>query len=180
MKIHLLITTALLAAGPALAQNRAGRPVMRDAATHEQLTEVTRKAAAQKTEPVFQPKEGKDPSKENRPADLIGRSDILCYNGIATLVPKRAVLHIPKSMAGRIGMQDGAKIVTWPDFIAGNRAWITTSTVSRVQAEGNEPLSEATVKSFAKESRVVIAVYQECPISVLPLKVPEVPTAAAQ
>lgn len=180
MKTHLLIATTLLAAGPALAQKKAARPVMRDAATHEQLTEVARKAAEKKTEPVFQPKEGIDPAKANQPADLISRSDILCFNGIATLVPKRAVLHIPKSMAGRIGMQDGAKIVTWPDFITKNRAWITTSTVSRPQAEGNQPLSEATVKSFAKESRVVIAVYQECPISVLPLKAPETETAAAQ
>lgn len=180
MKTHLLIAATLLAAGPAPAQNQAARPVMRDAATHEQLTEVVRKAAEKKTEPVFQPKQGADPAKTNQPADLIGRSDILCYNGIATLVPKRAVLHIPKSLAGRIGMQDGAKIVTWPDFITGNRAWITTATVSRAQAEGKQPLSEATVKTFAKESRVVIAVYQECPISVLPLKVTETPPTAAQ
>ena len=173
MKTPLLFTTALLAGGASFAQ-----PKMRDAATHEQLVELARKAEEKKTEPVFQPMQGEDPSKVNRPADLISRSDILCYNGVATLVPKRAVLHIPKKLADRVGMQDGAKIVTWPDFIIANRGWITTSSVSRLQAEGNLPLAEATVKSFEKETRMVIAVYQECPISVLPLKVPEVPTAA--
>lgn len=175
MKTQFLFTAALLAAGVSFAG-----PKMRDAATHDQLVEVTRKAAQEKTEPVFQPAQGEDPSTANRPADLISRSDILCYNGVATLVPKRAVLHIPKNMASRIGMQDGAKIVTWPDFISANRGWITTSSVSRVQAEGNQPLAEATVKSFAKETRLVIAVYQDCPISVLPLKVVEAPTAAVK
>ena len=179
-----ILALTLLAAASAGAQNAPARLKMRDAATHDQIVEIARKAAAEKTEPVFQPVEGKDPSIANRPGDLISRSDILCYGGVATLVPKRAILHIQKNMAGRIGMQDGAKIVNWREFHASNRAWITTANVSRTQAEGNEPMSEATVKSFAKESRIVVAVYHEGPISVLPLKVPEVseeaPTAAAK
>ncbi len=179
-----ILALTLLAAAGAAGQQAPGRLKMRDAMTHDQIVEITRKAAAEKTEPVFQPVEGKDPSVENRPADLISRSDILCYRGVATLVPKRAILHVPKNLASRIGMQDGAKIVNWQEFLTANRAWITTTNVSRIQAEGNEPMSEATVESFAKETRLVVAVYHEGPISVLPLKVPEVPeeapTAAAK
>jgi hypothetical protein len=34
-------------------------------------------------------------------------------------------------------------------------------------------MPEATLKSFQKEQRLVVATYQDGPISVLPLKVPE-------
>ncbi|QJE97653.1 hypothetical protein [Luteolibacter luteus] len=156
------------------------KPVMRDAATHDDLVIRTRQIEQEKIQPVFTPMEN-DPAKAYQPQDLISRSDILCFNGIATLVPKRAVIHVPKNMASRIGMQDGAKIVTWPDFLAANRNWVTTSPVSRPQAEGQMPLSEATVKSFEKESRLVVAVYEECPISVLPVQAPEAnPNAASK
>jgi hypothetical protein len=40
-------------------------------------------------------------------------------------------------------------------------------------------LAENVTKSFAKETRIVVATYYEGPISVLPLKVPEPETAAA-
>ncbi len=180
MKTYPLLAIALLATGTAPCQDAPRRMKMRDVATHEDIVAITKKAAIEKTEPVFKPIEGEDPSTANRPGDLISRSDILCFNGIATLVPKRAVLHIPKPLAGRIGMQDGVKLVSWQDFLLANRGWITTSNVSRVQAEGNEPMSQATVESFAKESRLVVAVYHGCPISVLPLKVPEAPTSAAK
>jgi len=156
----------------------APKAVMRDVATHEDIVAAGRKAAEENKTPAFIPIQRKDPSVANKPGDLISRSDILCFGGIATLVPKRAVIHIPKGVASRIGMQDGVKIVTWPDFLAANRAWITTLNVSRLQAEGNEPLSEATLKSFVKESRLVVATYEGGTISVLPLKVPETPTVA--
>lgn len=155
------------------------KPAMRDAATHEQLIELTRKASLEKVEPVFTPRE-KDPSKDAQPGDLISRSEILCFNGMATLVPKRAVIHIPKPLAARIAMQEGAKIVPWQEFLGSNRNWITTVNISRPQAEGNEPLSEATLKSFEKETRVVVATYEDGPVSVLPLKVPAPETATAE
>lgn len=155
------------------------KPVMRDAATHEQLVELTRRVTLEKTQPVFTPRE-KDPAKENQPGDLISRSEILCFNGQATLVPKRAVIHIPKSLAARIAMQEGSRILPWQDFLVANRGWITTVNISRAQAEGNEPLSEATLKSFEKETRVVVATYEEGPISVLPLKTPPAETVATE
>lgn len=87
------------------------------------------------------------------------------------------MLHVPKSLAGRLGMQEGSQIGSWTEFLNANRGWIRTVAVTRVQAEGNEPMPEAVLKSFVKEQRVVIATYQEGPISVLPLKVPETPVA---
>ena len=64
----------------------------------------------------------------------------------------------------------GSKLVTWADFYAVNRGWITTVEVCRVQAEGNSPLAEETQKQIGKSANLIVATYQAGPISVLPLK----------
>ena len=156
---------------------------MRDAATHEQLVEVARKSVEEDKAkaPVFRPLTPQEleleQKKEKR--SLLGSSDILCYNGRATLVPKRAVIHVPKNLAERIGMKEGVQFATFVDFLVENRGWIVTTPVTRRQAEGKEPLSESLIKSFEKETRIVIATLENGPISVLPPKVVEAPTASA-
>ena len=153
---------------------------MRDAATHDTIVEtdrVAREEAAREQVKQQQQQALKPVPPEQRPPppekkSILASSDILAYRGEATLVPKRAVLHKPKGMEDKIGMQDGARFVDFQEFLTQNRSWLTTADVNRPQAEGNEPLSEALLKSFAKETRVVIATYNGGPISVLPLKVP--------
>jgi len=142
------------------------RQPMTDVVTHDDIVEAARVAKEKTPPPVFKPLEGEDPSVVNRPKDLLSRSDIFSYLGQATLVPKRAVLHFPKELESRGGFQENAKFVPWIDFYAANRAWIRTVNVSRAQAMGQEPMDEATVNSFAKEKRLVVATYQEGPISV--------------
>jgi hypothetical protein len=151
---------------------------MRDVATHDQIVEAARKAREENPMPVFKPAEGADPTVITRPQSLIARSDILSFQGRSTLVPKRAVIHLPKGMTDRLGMKEGHQIGSWLDFLNANRGWIRTVPVTRVQAEGREPLSEDTIKSFEKEKRLVVATYQDGPISVMPLKVP--PPAPAE
>lgn len=156
-----------------LAVEPPARVKMREVVTHDQIVEASRKARENTPPSVFKPASGADPSVANKLGDLISRSDIICYRGQATLVPKRAVLHVPKAISDRIGMKEGARIGSWTEFLNANRAWIRTVQVTRVQAEGNDPMPEETLKSFEKEQRLVVATYQEGPISVLPLKVPE-------
>lgn len=148
-------------------------PVMRDAATHEQLTLALRKASQADPMKKLAPATGEDPSVVNRPKDLLSQSDIISFRGMATLVPKRAILQIPSACKDLIKLEPGAKIVSWADFYAANRGWITTIEVSRVQAEGNKPLAEESQNVMSKSRNLVIAVYQGGPISVLPLKTPK-------
>ncbi|MCW1921806.1 hypothetical protein OKA05_04530 [Luteolibacter arcticus] len=174
----------------ASAQEPARKP-MRDVVTHDDIVEAARQAKDQAPLPVFKPLEGEDPSVVNRPKDLLSRSDIFSYLGQATLVPKKAVLHFPKELESRGGLKEQSKFIPWIDFYAANRSWIRTVAVSRAQAEGREPMDEDTVKSFAKEKRLVVATYQEGPISVnryedpatktaaVPGKAPAVPTSTA-
>lgn len=153
---------------------------MRDAVTHEELVLSYQKAAQNDPVRKLVPTKGVDPSVVNKPKDLIADSDILCFNGMATLVPKRAVLQIPKDLASRLKYIPGAKLLSWADFYAANRGWITTVEVSRVQAEGNSPLPEETRKRMEKSSNLIVATYQAGPISVLPPKVPAEKTATAE
>ena len=173
---HSLGIAALMLAGSA-----AAAPVMRDAATHEQLGLAQRKERqVDPMKSLQKPADGKetsspDPSVANRPPSLLGSSDIVCFNGLATLVPKRAIIQSPKNLAERTRMQPGAKLQSWSQFYAANRGWITTVEVSRMQAEGNQPLAEETQKQIAKNGNLIVAVYQGGPISLLPLKTSEEP-----
>ncbi|MFD0894834.1 hypothetical protein KBB96_04545 [Luteolibacter ambystomatis] len=153
---------------------------MADAVTHEQLTAISKKANS--TPPTAQMKPvqlAEDPSVVNRPGDLFSRSDIFCFNGYASLVPKQAILHIPDNYASRVGLQDGVKFQIWADFYAANRGWITTQEVTRAQAEGREPLSDDVKKALSKCTSVVVATYHTGPISVLAPKPVQPATATA-
>lgn len=173
MKHILKAMIGLGAAWTAVGSGVAAPPVMRDAATHDQLVQALRKESQNDPMKRMEPSKGADPSLVNRPKDILTESDILCFGGMATLVPKRAILLKPQSMADRTTMKAGARLVPWMEFFARNRGWITTVEVSRVQAEGNEDLSEDTRKQVTECGNLVVATYQGGPISVLPLKTPE-------
>lgn len=155
-----------------MAQNRS---MFRDAASHESLLGQAKKVRETRIDPVtlLRQAEGEDPSVVNRPGDLIARSDVLCFNGFATLVPKRAVLHIPDYYRSRIGIQEGARIVPWREFMIRNRGWVSTHEVDRPTAEGRTPFDEDTTERFSKSSRLIVATLRGGPISVLPPKEPE-------
>lgn len=166
----------ILACHCALVSQLSAEPgVMHDAATHEQI-EATMRQAAQ-ADPMKNMAESKleDPAV-NLPKDLISQSDLISFNGLATLVPKRAILQIPKSFADRIHFVEGSQIVAWSEFLTSNRGWISTLEISRVQAEGNAPLSEETNKQLSQCTNLVVCTYKGGPISMLPLKVLAEPT----
>jgi hypothetical protein len=151
---------------------------MRDAPTSAELTERLR--ASQQADPMrnLQIVDDKDPSEASRPADLMATSEILCYNGLATLVPKGSLLAIPAHLKDRTQFADGARIVPWQEFFSANRDWLSTSEITLEQASGTQPLGESLVKSLA-ESRVIhVAVLQQGPISVNPHQPAAGPAAA--
>ncbi len=153
-----------LALGVALA---ATPPVMRDAATHQDLV-ARKRATAEPGLPLgMTPCKGPDPSKANQPGDLIGRSDLVCHGGVATLVPKRALLSVPERFRQRLRMVEGTRVVTWEEFFARNRDWITTVEVTPEEAGGRAMLPEKTTRQIADCDTVVVATFLGGPISVL-------------
>lgn len=151
---------------------------MRDAATHDQLSQSLR--MVQQSDPIrdLGPAIGKteeDPSKPLASRDLIKDSTILCYRGYLTLVPKRAVLHLPDALKDRFEAKEKVKVVSWNGFFQVNRGWIRAVEVTREQAMGQAPMSEEVVKSFQEGNSAVIATFKGGPISVLPYVAPETP-----
>jgi hypothetical protein len=157
-----------------------GKTAMRDVATNDQLvakfTRANREDPIRELGPAIGDREV-DPSKQIAERDLIKSSTLICYRGFLTLVPKRAVLHVPEKLKDRIGPRPGVKIKTWREFYIANRGWIRTIEVTRPQALGHVSLSESALEAISDSSSLVIATFKEGPISVLPLKDPEeVPT----
>ena len=157
-----------------MVSSHAEAPAMRDAPTHDELVPKLRQA--QQADPMkhMSKAKGADPAAVYQPKDILSQSDIIAFNGLATLVPKCAILQIPKNYQNRIAMQPGAQIVSWADFYTANRGWITTVEVSRTQAEGSHALSDETRKQITKSGNLVVATFLGGPISVLPLKKPGV------
>jgi hypothetical protein len=171
---HILPSTwvGIVAGLTSIAAASPGQAIL-DTPTYEEAALARRKAL--RTEPVkhLVPATGEDPSNANRPKDILAESDIISYRGLATLVPKRAILMTPKTYSGLLRFEPGAKFVSWIDFYAANRGWITTVEVSRIQAEGNAPIAEETQKSIGTSRNLVVATFKGGPISVLPLKEPD-------
>ncbi len=172
MKSVILISVFSTFAGSIGQAETSPAPTMRDATTHEQLVVMYRQASQEDPMRKLAPAKGPDPSTVNQPKSLISESDMICFNGAVTLVPKRAVLQMPKNLADRLKYQPGAKLLSWEEFYALNRGWITTVEVSRIQAEGNSPLAAETQRQLVKSGNLIVATFQGGPISVLPLKVP--------
>ncbi len=145
----------------------------RDAATHEALAEKFRGSKLADPMARFPKAEarGTDPSVTHKAANLVETSDIISFNGTTTLVPKRALIQIPPKFADRINNHpEGAAVLSWADFYAHNRGWITTVEVKRVQAQGKERIDAEVLEQMGKSSNLIVAVYKGGPISLLPLK----------
>lgn len=113
-------------------------------------------------------KVNEDPAKRHHQRDLIKESTILCYRGYLTLVPKRAVLHVPDALVSRVGVQEGAEVKTWQEFYQLNRGWLREMEVTREQAKGLEPMPEETRTAISASTSIVVATFKSGPISVMP------------
>lgn len=168
---HLPAITLLVFSPMALGESKVPLPArFRDAVTHDQLTKALQKSEQKDPMTDLAQTTGDDPSKVNQPINLLEQSDIICFGELATLVPKRAILATPANHKERLSMKPGVRIVGWSEFFALNRGWITTVEVSRIQAEGREPIGEETQERIGKSTNLIVATFMAGPISVLPLK----------
>jgi len=97
---------------------------------------------------------------------IIKQSTILHDGNNWTLVPIGAVVFLPNAMNARVNAKPVGILLPWADFLMHNRGWITTHEVTISQAAGKEPLPAERAAFWAKRNQIVIAVYQNGPISV--------------
>lgn len=164
---YILALSCLLLPSASMAQER--KAAIRDSVSPEQLSRAFEKMRdpLNGVEPMPELKETPQPRAWDA-GNIVERSEFLSFQGIATMVPKGSVLHIPEFMKSRVGITDDARIVTWAEFIRANRGWITTHEVTRDQAEGRQEFSEAALNSISRSTNVVIATLSGGPITVLP------------
>jgi hypothetical protein len=176
MKRCIVFCFLLLPATGSAEPKPADKPHFADAPSSEEINKAYQKSSRRDPMKTLEKIPGEDPTKVNQPVNLLEQSDIVCFGGVATLVPKRAILTIPAKYKECLKLKPGSKIVGWSEFFAVNRGWITTVEVSRVQAEGNQPLAKETAERISKSGNLVVATFLGGPISVLPLKQPEAKT----
>ena len=87
-----------------------------------------------------------------------------------TSVPNGAVVHLPAALKARVNARPVGTLLAWNDFLTKNLGWITTTEVTFDQAAGNEALPAERAAFLAKQDKVVVAVHQSGPISVLVAK----------
>jgi hypothetical protein len=97
---------------------------------------------------------------------IIAQSTILHDGKNWTLVPTNAVVFLPEALKSRVNVKPVGHLLSWQDFLAGNRSWITTNEVTFDQAAGAEPLPAERAAFWAQQDKLVVAVHQNGPISV--------------
>lgn len=173
MKIHFLVIGILVPDLVSAELKPGEKPHFTDSVSSEEFARSYQRSSQKDPMKSLVKIEGEDPTKSNQPVNLLEQSDILCFNGLATLVPKMAILAVPVKYKDHLTMKPGTKIVGWTEFLSVNRGWITTVEVSRVQAEGNQPLVKDVSDRIGKSMNLVVATFHGGPISVLPLKQPD-------
>ena len=157
-----------------LADEKRVKPAMTEPVSAEELTNRLRHSRQndpiRKLAPPANP--GVDPSKGTHGRDLIAESTVLNHAGVMTLVPKRAVLHLPEALKSRVGIRDGSELLPWAKFLERNRSWIHAEPVSRERALGKMRFSPEETQALRSSGKVSIATYEGGPISVLPAAFP--------
>lgn len=142
------------------------KPVYRDAATHESLSAQLRQADENDPMKVLANSDGADPFAANQPQNILESSDLISFQGLTTLVPKRAIMQLPEKYRDRVNNPPkGNKVVGWLEFYASNRGWITTIEITRSQAGGDENLQEEVFENLEKTKNMVVSVLDSGPIS---------------
>jgi hypothetical protein len=140
---------------------------VRKAITGEALREQMEEALKAKAQrgPIGKPV---DPSRVPTQASPFSRSLILGDANIFTLLPLGAILHLPPDHRSKLIAQPGEFFLAWPNFLKQNSVWLTTREVSVKMASGQDPkFAERVVRELASETRVVIAVRNGNPVSIM-------------
>lgn len=142
-------------------------PVIKSRPTHEQLAKRQRPPSAESGKEVSRDDVLKLPHRVERQGEgLVSRSSIISSASNWTLLPKRAILHVPPLFEQRVNNARNGKLTTWQDFYGKNRGWIRELPVTIAQAKGEDPLSKEYLESVKAAGQVVVAVCRGGPISV--------------
>ena len=93
---------------------------------------------------------------------------ILASSGQWTIVPKNAILAMPPAMVFHVVDKPAGEFTQWPEFSRRNRGWLISHEVGIETIKGLDPFSEKETKLFKSSFKVVVATYNNSPVSVIP------------
>lgn len=137
---------------------------MKDRVTGEELSaRRTASPVSTLTQPSAEEERVARPSQES----IINQSLILTDGTNWTLVPRGAVLHLPEAHQGKVGGRPVGNLLSWTQFVAANRSWVSAEEITLRQAEGVHELDERRTAFWPKQDKIIVAVYLGGPISVV-------------
>ena len=92
-------------------------------------------------------------------------SDVLCDRDVYTMVPKSAVIHVPRGMEHKLKREKGMRYVSFKQFMRNNCVWMHKMQVSVSEAKGDSAIDPLRLERLKKLGKVVIAVHKSEPIS---------------
>ncbi len=152
------LTVALAAMGFCMIAGAEEVKFLSEADHKELLSSYQKQLAKQKAAPLDEPK-----IVQKKKRDIIAESTILTNNGEWTIVPKGAVIYMPEHLTQHIVAVPQGNLLQWGDFLQKNRRWLKTQELSRSQANGKEPLSDALREQMVIQRVVVVAVMARRP-----------------
>lgn len=100
-------------------------------------------------------------------SSLWTRSIILTDGEMFTLVPIGSILHMPPSLQNRVATAPVGKFTLWPHFQKRNAAWLGGTDVTLEMSRGDARAARTLLKSIAKDTRILVALYKGGPITIL-------------
>jgi|GEM_PF-1027664 len=173
--LYPIVSTLIVLSGVAILvaaeTQKQGEKDLRQRPTHEDLQA---RQAADRTERGKNPNglkaampELKKKEDAKEPVSLLKRSAVLSSGRNWTIVPKGAVLHVPKQYEKYVNGKRAGQLVPWQTFYAQNRGWLHVHSVSMDQARGEKLMDPKQVEAYMGLSRVVVSVCHGGPISVI-------------
>lgn len=106
------------------------------------------------------------PEEQQPRWDLSQHAEFITFNGDSTLVPKKAILHLPEKYAGNVVQAAKGKVISWLDFASKYPALVTPIEVTLENASAQTPVDPALIEAVSKSGRIGVAVLSRSPISV--------------
>lgn len=170
--IRAIILAIVLTAPLLLAENGTGLKQLPDALPAPTTDRITSTALSQlksSVKPGFpQAQWSKQaPQGETKNYDIYKDSVILQQGDSHTVLPLNSIVYLPDSLKQKVVSRPYGSFVSWPQFYIKNRNWIFTHEISLKQAQGVAPLKDGVMKQFERINRLVVAIHQNNPISIL-------------
>jgi len=172
--IRALIFAIVLTAPLLLAENGTGLKQLPDTPsvpTSDRITSAALSQLKSAVKPSFPQAQWTEqaPQGETRNYDIYKDSVILQQGNSHTVLPRNSIVYLPESLKQKVVSRPSGSFVSWPQFYLKNRNWIFTHEISLKQAHGTAPLKDGVIKQFERINRLVIAIHQNNPISILSL-----------